>query len=81
MDTIFFFFFFFATDFSFNSLDNYNFVFMKRNYTRFSFFFSFSFGHFEVFEDFSLVASFFKYSSTSSCAVSYLLLVVPKVLF
>ena len=39
------------------------------------------FGHFQVFEDFSLAASFFKYSSTSSYRVSSLLLVVPEVLF
>ena len=37
--------------------------------------FSFGFGHFEVFEDFSLAASFFKYSSTSfSGLVLYFLL-------
>ena len=35
------------------------------------------FGHFGGFEDFSLAASFFKYSSTFSFGVSYFLLIVP----
>ena len=43
--------------------------------------FSFGFGHVEAFEDFSLVASFFKYSSTSSSGVSSSFLIVLEVLF
>ena len=38
-------------------------------------------GHFDDFEAFSLAASIFKYSSTSSTGVSSFLPIIPEVLF